>query len=547
MKNITKIFCCLTVLLLIGGYLSIHVMASSQSQTGDFPDTQQQAAIDIPEDQVTFRAPQANEAFPARLNEAVETFPVSRVQIEVDSAAKLKTLGELGFACSQLGACEVEIDQASLTTLKLYGFNYEILRNGVAVQIDPGINAPNALVNRYGGNDTDYAIPDSTSTTCGFEYSYVNISDAPAGALVQYVEYRARVLHTWPSDLRLYITSQSNKSEIIWDFLGGSDDGGYDDDVENDDDIYLNHRLINTAFDNDPVNQEWYLDAYDCVEGDTGNIDYLELWIWYDDGGAALPNLTAYSPLDWDFPIVPSSVSGTTTVNDLYTAKTTYIDWAVINNGNATVGPAFTSCLFMDQDINSLECWSSDAGLLSDYYVFVKDWEMSPSPSVGWHTLRIEADSNHNVIESNENDNVWSYQFYWNPTQRFIYLPFVTNQQNLYFEGPFELEPNNKYHLANGPIRSGRDYQGYPDDDSDYFSFTSSAAGDITVTLTGHTGTGLQLLLYYNSVDNQVVPADITPPYVITYNGAPGLYYVRIYTAGGYNSTTKYTLRVTYP
>ncbi len=113
------------------------------------------------------------------------------------------------------------------------------------------------------------------------------------------------MLHTWPSDLRLYLSSQNN-SEIIWDFLGGSDDGGKDDDVENDDDIYLNHRLINTTFDGESVNQDWYLFAFDCVPGDTGNIDYLEVWIWYDGVGLLLPNLTPYCPAIGIFPSCPA-------------------------------------------------------------------------------------------------------------------------------------------------------------------------------------------------------------------------------------------------
>jgi hypothetical protein len=542
MKNIKSIFRCLTVLLIVSGVFSMHVMASPHDQTGDFPQKKYQDPLDFPEEEISIPTPQTAAVPPARLNLPTETLPISRVLIEVESINKLNTLQELGFECIQLGACDVEVDQATLTTLKLYGFNYEILRKGVAVQIDPGIEAPDALVNQYGGSDTDVAIPDSTPSECGFAYSGVNISSAPTGAIVDYVEYRIRVLHTYPSDLRLYIISGQDTNEIIWDYLGGSDDGGYDDDVENDDDIYLNHRLINTTFDNQPVNQDWYLGALDCVAGDTGTIDYMEVWIWYN-GGSDSPNLTPYSPLDWDFPIVPSSVSGTTTVNNLFVATNTYIDWAVINNGSATVGPAFTSCLFMDQDINPLNCWSSDAGLLSDYYVYVNDWVLNTTPSIGWHTLKIEADSNYNVMESNENDNAWSYQFYWNPTHRSTYLPFVSTKT--FFEGPFELEPNNKS-TPNGPIRSGQDYQGYPDDADDYFSFITTASGTITVNVTGHTGTGVQVLLYFNSIENRV-GLDNAAPYKITYNGAAGMYYVRIYTAGGYNSTTPYTLRVTYP
>jgi hypothetical protein len=540
----------LIALLMIGGFFSIHVMASPHDQTGDFPQKKYQDPLDFPEEETSLLTPQADMALPAHFSAPTETFLVSLVHIEVDSTAKLKTLQELGFACNQLGACDVEIDQAALTTLKLLGFKYEILRDGVAVRIAPRANAPDALINSYGGNDTDYAIPDSTQTTCGNAYSGVNINDAPAGALVDYVEYRIRVLHTFPSDLRLYISSQT-KYELVWDFLGGSDDGGKDDDVENDDDIYLNHRLINTTFDGEPVNQSWFLDAYDCVEGDTGTIDYMEVWIWYDDGGGAKPNLTPYSPPDWDFPIVPSSVSGTNTVNDLFTTKTTYIDWAVINNGSANIVPGFSSCLLFDSSTSPLSCWDTPDGLLSDYYAFIKDWVLNITPSVGWHTLSIQVDYYNTVIESNENDNIWSYQFYWNPTQRKIYLPFVSRLKPV-FEGPFELEPNNKYTQANGPINSGQNYQGYPDDANDYFSFTTGTTGDIAINLSNHIGSGVQVILYYQSTDQRVEPVCQKPDggttCAITYPSRPGgLYYLRIYSVSGYNNTTPYTLRVTYP
>ena len=546
MKIIIKnILFCLIVLVLIGGSFSIRVMASPPDQTGGIPETQQQEVADVPENEITALSPQTDMALPPRTTVSPQTFPISLVHIEVDSTEKLNMLQELGFACTHLGSCDVEIEQSALAALKSYGFSYETLRNGVAAQLDPIINSPDALVYQYGGNDTDVAIPDVNDPYCGYAYSGVNITSAPTGALVDYVEYRVRVLHTWPSDLRLYIrNSQNVAEEIIWDFLGGSDDGGYDDDVENDDDIYLNHRVINSTFDGEPVNQEWYLDAYDCVAGDTGSIDYMEVWIWYDDGGASAPNLTPYSPSGWDLPIVPSSVMNTHSVNDLYTTMPTYIDWAVLNNGSANAVHAFSSCLLFDSSTSPLACWSTPDGLLINYYAYVTDWALNVTPSVGWHTLKLQVDYYNEVSESNENDNVWSYQFYWSPTQLRIYLPYIST--NKFFEGPFEQEPNNKYHLANGPLRSGKNYQGYPDDSDDYFSFIAETSGAITINLTNHTGTGVQLLLYQNSIDNRV-GLDNTAPYAINYSGAPGIYFVRIYTASGYNSTTPYTLQVTYP
>jgi hypothetical protein len=128
----------------------------------------------------------------------------------------------------------------------------------------------------------------------------------------------------------------------------------------------------------------------------------------------------------------------------------------------------------------------------------------------------------------------------------FIYLPLVLRDYIAYFEGPWEQEPNNNALQANGPLRSGRDYYGYPNDDKDYFSIYMRTGGTITIDLTNHTGQGVQLQLFYQTPGN-VVEYDLTPPYHITYTGPAGWYYIYIYTANGYNSTTPYTLRVTYP
>jgi hypothetical protein len=108
------------------------------------------------------------------------------------------------------------------------------------------------------------------------------------------------------------------------------------------------------------------------------------------------------------------------------------------------------------------------------------------------------------------------------------------------------VEPNNSYLQANGPLRSGRDYYGYPNDEKDYFSIYLRTGGTITIDLTNHTGQGVQLQLFYQSTNNRV-DYDLDAPYHITYTGPAGWYYIYIYTAGGYNTTTPYTLRVTYP
>ncbi|MBN1920441.1 MAG: hypothetical protein JW892_04305, partial [Anaerolineae bacterium] len=126
------------------------------------------------------------------------------------------------------------------------------------------------------------------------------------------------------------------------------------------------------------------------------------------------------------------------------------------------------------------------------------------------------------------------------------FLPLVPVDYVRYFEGPWEFEPNNTYLQANGPLIPGQDYWGYPNDEKDYFSVYVRNSGTLTINLTDHTGAAVQVQLFYQGIDNRVA-FDTESPYTITYNGQPGWYYVYIYTGGGYDSTTPYTLRVTYP
>lgn len=128
------------------------------------------------------------------------------------------------------------------------------------------------------------------------------------------------------------------------------------------------------------------------------------------------------------------------------------------------------------------------------------------------------------------------------PTMIGQYLPLV-----LYRAQPvgWEQEPNNTSATANGPLVSGMYYFGSPNDASDYFFFQTTSRGQITIDLNDHTGQGIQLLLYYP--EGNLVGQDITPPYRLEYTGNSGRYYVRIYSTGGFNSTTPYTLRAVFP
>ncbi len=130
----------------------------------------------------------------------------------------------------------------------------------------------------------------------------------------------------------------------------------------------------------------------------------------------------------------------------------------------------------------------------------------------------------------------------------YISLPLLAYNHVTYFDGPWEVEPNNVAAQANGPVRSGQAYQGYANDNWDVFTFIAPTMGTMHAELPDHPGQGVQLQMYYQSVADPNSIYDWSPPFQIDYvNGQPGVYYVYIYTASGYNTTTPYTLTITYP
>ena len=102
---------------------------------------------------------------------------------------------------------------------------------------------------------------------------------------------------------------------------------------------------------------------------------------------------------------------------------------------------------------------------------------------------------------------------------------------------------------SNGPLCSGTEYKGYPDDMRDWFRVYLNGGEQVTVRLQDHTGTDVWLSLYDLSSDSStcsvykpVPPSSFELPCTV---GSAGWYYVRIYTGAGYNSNTAYRLLVT--
>lgn len=129
-----------------------------------------------------------------------------------------------------------------------------------------------------------------------------------------------------------------------------------------------------------------------------------------------------------------------------------------------------------------------------------------------------------------------------------VFIPVSIHTGKSFFSGPWEVEPNSPYLLANGPIQAGQDYFGYPNDFEDFWSLFLVSPGEIKINLTDFSANGGQLQLYYQAVTpSNKVAEDLIPPLNLHYTGPAGLYFLFIPATSGWNSAYKYTLKAEFP
>ena len=270
----------------------------------------------------------------------------------------------------------------------------------------------------------DYSIPDS-----GNLWVQLNTSeDLPSGAYVTNLQYRLKIDDTgdennfYCGDYTIWLSSEAhgspNKYLDVYNKLGGRTDAGYDDDIDDDSDIYLNWRST-SSFNGEDPEQEWCVWIEDHYLDDEGELKYIEFTVEWE--ALELPNLIAdYTPNGWDGPIVASSVSGTRTDGpNLRGGDTTYIDFAFVNR-DADITESFNIYLYDDEANTFIHGWHWD-GIQQDHYGYVTDF--TSTFTAGTHTLEIIADASEVVSESNENDNDFNKSFTW--------APDLTNLPNL--------------------------------------------------------------------------------------------------------------------
>ncbi|NOZ08043.1 MAG: hypothetical protein GXO91_04085 [FCB group bacterium] len=176
-------------------------------------------------------------------------------------------------------------DNNGLAALEYLGLKFYKL--GISLEYDP--HTPSEIQDGGNGensrgildlmNDINADIPDYQGNgnpgTAQLEL------DPTALGRVTALDYEFFISHSYPGDLRISIVTGLNDL-VVWDRLGGPDDGGFDDDGnQQDDDIYL--ARTTHAFTGVPVNNPWYLYVQDWAFGDTGFIDFFRLIFYYND------------------------------------------------------------------------------------------------------------------------------------------------------------------------------------------------------------------------------------------------------------------------
>ena len=340
------------------------------------------------------------------------------IELNLASNLEIETALNAGILNPKFGHQRITIEESILQNLQNKGLSFKIIGgvSELSIQIssdDRPMEAPLGDTYIYWDPDPNYFLDSGNSVWVTW-----NVSSAPASAKVTSLEYRTYMgeedsgeTDFWCSDYIIALSSephgQDNSFYRAWNRDGGHTDGGEDDDSEDDYDIYLNWRST-SAFNGEEVNQQWYAYYGDEVGFDDGNINYIEMYIYWE-----IPNLVPYAPSGWDYPVVPSSVSGTHTVGpDLTEDAITYIDWACANYDVDT--PAQTIYYYLYFDGSYLHGWYTTGVIEANHYVAINDWEYTVT-NPGYYYLGLDVDAEEDLEESDEGDNYWEHQFYWRP------------------------------------------------------------------------------------------------------------------------------------
>lgn len=124
-----------------------------------------------------------------------------------------------------------------------------------------------------------------------------------------------------------------------------------------------------------------------------------------------VPDLRPYAPPDYQSPAVPSSVRGTYESNTLYAGQPTFFDWHFTNTGTGDAVGSFYVELWVDGTRYARYPYSGFGRFQIGGF---DDWQETIA-ATGWHTVKLIADPDNTIAESDETNNVWEGQYYWSP------------------------------------------------------------------------------------------------------------------------------------
>ncbi len=234
----------------------------------------------------------------------------------------------------------------------------------------------------------------------GFAWRWVQVgSGAPAGAVTTNLQYRLR-LHNdanpsnfYCGDYDIYLSSDARGGAVphllVYDNLGVRTDGGFDDDAEDDNDIYLNLRSTN-QFNGENPNQRWYVYVIDRFSGDVGYLQYIEFQVFWETPSVDLLATDVY------FRDQPGGAGNLVTSPQAGQQVYPHFSYSVSAPSSVT-GTLWA----IDLDGSPLCSYSNTISAGAWIGWCVAPWTATP----GAHSLHGKLDPNGTIAESNENNN----------------------------------------------------------------------------------------------------------------------------------------------
>ena len=128
--------------------------------------------------------------------------------------------------------------------------------------------------------------------------------------------------------------------------MGGATDGGYDDDASDDSDIWLNWRTTD-FFNGERVNQYWGARIFDVSSGGEGELNYLEIKIYYViiPSGSLYLNISNISGYNQDIPGPNGRVQLYNSAGKFITEKQTG-SWAYVYIDDIPAGTGYDADIY---------------------------------------------------------------------------------------------------------------------------------------------------------------------------------------------------------